>query len=794
VEADIAGLAPAWLASLSPEFAFLRGIDLELSGNTSLRFDADGDLRDGHLHLGADKAQVALPGLFPAPLDLASLAADLRMQEFGARWDLERLELAFPEGASATVKGRVRRYADGGKATLTVTAADLQTETLKAAWPIPVSPPAREWIMENIHRGRIPQFEATITGDVGPIGTPPMLSDVQVDGRMPLRDVVLTYWEPLPKATGVSAEGRITERFFEATNVQGESGGMQVSGGYARITGIDKGKGHEVLDLQIDVEGRAGSLLEILNREPLQFAEYLDVAPSTVGGRISGRLNVKLRPVAELTLDDVDISASGQTSGVVLPDMLAGQDVGQADLALHVDKRNLRLEGDAAIGNLPVGLSAHIPFTEQSGYRSQYRLTGRADNQARAKLGLAADFAQPPLIDGVVGFDLTATEQSDGRTILDLDFNLADAGLLVEPAGWEKPKGEFAAGTARFRLDGQQLQRLETFELAGPGLNIDGNADWPRGPDRRPVVRLTSLKLGGGTDLALVARPMEGGAYEVELGPGRLDLQPLTALTGEKAVDAPSGGQEQESAVPVWLKFEGPSVQVRDGPPFENVRGVLAIHGEHVLDADLRGAPGGVGKAHVRLSPHGDLRLTASDAGAFIATLGMPGRIRGGTLEVAGTASPDLSRIDTNIAMKDFTLLDAPLMMRVLQLASITGPLELLLGPSGLQMTAFEAPVSLKDKRITIKNGHVYGGSLGVTMRGDIDLPTELMELNGAVVPAYVLNRLLGSMPVVGDILTGGEGIFAVSYSVTGPYSAPEVKIHPLSILAPGGLRRLLTD
>ncbi|MGY9054150.1 MAG: hypothetical protein ACKVGZ_00825, partial [Alphaproteobacteria bacterium] len=96
--------------------------------------------------------------------------------------------------------------------------------------------------------------------------------------------------------------------------------------------------------------------------------------------------------------------------------------------------------------------------------------------------------------------------------------------------------------------------------------------------------------------------------------------------------------------------------------------------------------------------------------------------------------------------------------------------------------------------KLTIKEGWVYGGSLGITFRGDVDLPTQKMDLRGAVVPIYVFNRLLSSVPIVGDILTGGDGLFAVSYTVKGPLSDPKIKVNPLSLLVPGGLRRLLLD
>ena len=59
-----------------------------------------------------------------------------------------------------------------------------------------------------------------------------------------------------------------------------------------------------------------------------------------------------------------------------------------------------------------------------------------------------------------------------------------------------------------------------------------------------------------------------------------------------------------------------------------------------------------------------------------------------------------------------------------------------------------------------------------------------------------MVNSILGEIPLLGDILTGGDeggGIFAVTYSVHGPRDEPDVTVDPLSVLAPGYLRELFS-
>jgi hypothetical protein len=67
------------------------------------------------------------------------------------------------------------------------------------------------------------------------------------------------------------------------------------------------------------------------------------------------------------------------------------------------------------------------------------------------------------------------------------------------------------------------------------------------------------------------------------------------------------------------------------------------------------------------------------------------------------------------------------------------------------------------------------------------------MGIAGTLVPAYTLNSVLGNIPVLGNLLLGGEGqgIFAANFRLYGPRDDPKVSVNPLSTLAPGVLRNL---
>ena len=100
--------------------------------------------------------------------------------------------------------------------------------------------------------------------------------------------------------------------------------------------------------------------------------------------------------------------------------------------------------------------------------------------------------------------------------------------------------------------------------------------------------------------------------------------------------------------------------------------------------------------------------------------------------------------------------------------------------------------MKIRDRRIGIGPGRAFGNSIGVTFRGEFDRDRERVAVDGVLVPAYYVSRVLRKIPVIGDLLTGGgEGLFAASYELRGPVDAPKTKVNPLTVLAPGFLRGL---
>ena len=71
----------------------------------------------------------------------------------------------------------------------------------------------------------------------------------------------------------------------------------------------------------------------------------------------------------------------------------------------------------------------------------------------------------------------------------------------------------------------------------------------------------------------------------------------------------------------------------------------------------------------------------------------------------------------------------------------------------------------------------------------------KLVSLRGRLVPATTLNKVIGSLPLIGKILVGkktGEGVFGVSFKIKGPPKNLKTTVNPIKTLTPRFITRTL--
>ncbi|MCG8404551.1 MAG: AsmA-like C-terminal region-containing protein, partial [Phycisphaerales bacterium] len=107
--------------------------------------------------------------------------------------------------------------------------------------------------------------------------------------------------------------------------------------------------------------------------------------------------------------------------------------------------------------------------------------------------------------------------------------------------------------------------------------------------------------------------------------------------------------------------------------------------------------------------------------------------------------------------------------------------------------TIMEMDFNLRDDLLVVNDAILKGPVLGGTASGELDLAARSIRLSGTFVPIYAVNSLFGKLPVIGQIVGGGRngGLFGVTFALTGSLDDPQLRINPVSAIAPGIFRRI---
>jgi len=149
----------------------------------------------------------------------------------------------------------------------------------------------------------------------------------------------------------------------------------------------------------------------------------------------------------------------------------------------------------------------------------------------------------------------------------------------------------------------------------------------------------------------------------------------------------------------------------------------------------------------------------------------------------------------SNLKINDFKVKDVPVLAKLLSLASLQGMADLLTG-EGIRFSEFEIDFTSEGKLLTIDELYAIGPAISILMSGYVE-KDKLVSLRGTLVPATTLNKVIGSLPFIGEILVGskiGEGVFGVSFKLKGHPKKLKTTVNPIKTLTPRFITRTLEN
>ncbi|MBH0239219.1 hypothetical protein [Methylobrevis albus] len=656
----------------------------------------------------------------------------------------------------------------------------MSVDRLKQLWPAPLQPAARSWVQEHLLGGTITDAEVDLAAAIGdPAGD---TGTATLTFRF--HDVAFTPFGGSPVIRKAVGSGRLEGGRFTASLESGE-----VDLGDGRVLAVPAATfdvPNVLLDppdgsATIDLAGSAGSMLALWQRLPLSNGIELGVTPGDVSGEGTARVAVSMPLIGDLQQEQITYDASVALGGLASKRPIAGRRLDDGEIRITLKEAIARITGRADIDGVDAAIDMTQPLTGAAGASTVELRLGDED---RKKLGLDLT----GLISGPIEVRLDSAVAADGTARQLATVDLAGAEVTLGPLGWRKARG--VKGSARFTLTTTASgTRIDDFRFAARDARIEGALTLDR--DGQPLsANFPVFRLAPGDRLSARVSRQDDGVISIRLAGARFDARNLikSRIRREDAGETGVGPGGKARAV---VDVEIGSVQGFGDVSLEGVNMDVELDGEQVDKLSVTADSGAGAATSASLRPEGSgrrLAVEVGDMGALLRFLDTYGRAYGGRATINGTVDRN-GGLAARLDGQRWQIVGEPALSHLANAVPDNA------GDAGevVDIRRLIVDFALADGRLTLADGIVRSRTAGLTLQGDVDFRREVLQLSGSYMPAGAFDNLLGRIPILGQTLFAGgrAGLVGVTFRMSGPILEPVLSINPLSVVAPGVLRKL---
>lgn len=733
------------------------------------------------LVLGSPRYALAVPASQPLQRQFtamdAQIALNAHIPDGQQRLDISLFSMAV-ENAMIGISGILEVTDRGPMVSLAGLSTPMRAPQLAAMWPLPISPEARSWFLENVAEGRVGSGSLSFSAALDEIET--------IDGRALLDDDML--------ALNVPYENLVLRNPGELPAVFGLDGTIDVTGRTVRMTG-DGGVGRvptgqmmqvgpvefyipdhaqEIPDgiLTLTLEGDAGGFIELAALDPINLADDLPFEPDSVTGRAIMTTRIESPLSEDVEREELRATMDAEVTDFASTVPVEGRELSDGVFAISANENGLLVTGRARLDGVPTDIN--FSDGDQGGLRVALRL----DAAGRERMGL--DFG--PYLTGTVDVDV-GIEQPDGTRQLTID--LSDATLSIAELGYEKPPGSPARAVFDVREDGNQ-RFVRDLQITANGLDVRGSLDFLNGELRVAEFDRISLADVGNVSLDLTRN---SSGTSARLRGDRFVLRPDILRS------------DPESAGALSLDVQVDQIVTEGGSQLSDVRLSYAQNGSLITNFDLRARHRDGTDLVGTLAPEGgnnNLIISSGNAGTFLRFLGLYNRAEGGRATLVLDPGSVGGRVAGQLLLSDFVIVDEPAMSRIFSADNTGGSSDIVLPGNfetsdRVQIEVTRISFDRTPERLELTRVEGWGPSLGGNLRGVIDYEQDRVNLRGTFVPFFTLNNVFSRIPILGTLLGNRdtEGLIGITFELVGTVENTQVRVNPISVLAPGAIRNI---
>ena len=659
----------------------------------------------------------------------------------------------------------------------------------KQLWPPFINPPVRQWVMERVSGGVIEQAEIATNAPMSTLrnGGPPVPDD-GLSIQIVTSGSTVRPFDDLPEIRDADLVTRIKGR---SATVSLGRGTVEMPSG-RRLTmangvfEVPETQGdHPPARVRTRIEGPIAAGVDLLNMDRLKGTMGVQLDPATTRGNILATFNMGL-PLGEEIKDGTAHRLfrhrrHRELRGRSLRDVAEGRGADIArlrqqprlpDPRRHAHRRRAGDRGDAP-------------------QRRRFRRRGQAAGDARRRRAHSSRLghhgkSQRPGDDQGRRKSRSPGGDQENKLAVEADFAQAKVENLLP--GWVKPANRPARATFVYAGGKGRPGRFDDIVIDGGGAAIRGNAETDANGEL-VVANFPVFGMSDGDKVTVRIERTPDNLYKAtvrgDVYDGRGFIKTSMAGSGADAKQKKSGiDVDLDAKVDKFVGLKGESLRNVDlhmtkrGGTLRALSLNAKIGNDGTLTGEMRGRPG----------ERQMVVIESSDAGALFRFTDTYSRMIGGQAWIAmDPPNSEGNPQEGLLNVTDFSVKGEAALDRI-----AAGPPNV--PNNGVQFSRMRAGFTRAPGRMTIREGLVSGPMIGASIDGLMDYANNDLHLRGTFVPLHEApTARSGEIPIVGFFLGGKEGLIgSMTYEVVGSPGAPVLRVNPISMVAPGFVRKFL--
>ncbi len=673
---------------------------------------------------------------------------------------------------------------------LAVSADNLYIQRAKFLWPKGVADEARKWVKEHITEGFINGAKVRLNLIPQDFKAKKM-PKTSIEAMVPFKGVKGDYFPPFP----MLKEGQGKAVFFSDSMridmTHGKIAGSIVDYAKIKISGFDDKTPNISLDAKIK-----GPAKDLIDADKTVFGNYPDSIYFTGDAATSIILTSPLSK--DQFYKNIIFSVSTNVKNIKSHDFF-GKKISDGFLAFGIDsKKGIKGKGWLKTGKTRIDI---YDISQKILVGEKVKTANKLNLSLNIPMNNPEDLGIGPIKNIKGNIKAAASlEIFQDKVKADIFLDLYKTDINFKKFGLFKPGGRKALLSCKGMVFTKNEINIPGFEVAGKDMRISGLGRIQTASPDFFDIRLGKVKFGK-NDFALNLN-FKNRDCSLDIKGKSLDISPLILGFGNEGSKKSELSKENYTAqgdkndLKIVMTAGLDKLFLAKDQSMEKVSASLTLKSSRVLSANLKGVFDNKKSFIFEFMPSENksvFSLKSEDAGKFLNGLGLPSKFKNGALYIKEgeyrffkKGYPD---IKAKLKMKDFTVLEAPQLAKLLSAASFVGLLEQM-KTGGINFSDLDADLKYKNGILRVENGSIQGLAMGAVFDGNFDTKQYILDFKGIIAPFNIINKIINIIPVLGNMIVG-DGIIAARFDIKGSYEKAKVHIVPLSTLAIGSLKKL---